>query len=287
MPMKNAEQYINETLESIRKQNYKNVEIIIIDDNSSDMSKNKVQKYKEQHPEMVIKLLNTTQSHNGPGGARNVGLDNATGSYVLFIDADDKLNEGALDNISKSIALNPEADLFTLGYQLTRLDVDDNKVKNMKLNAGKMQESRFFQIGANTAGSIWNICARRKLFESGKKLRFKENCKFEDLPTKVELFTRTHKKIKSVPHITHTQFSRPGNSITGTLKFKDMKRLIDANIEIANLRPQVDSKDKMYINVRMFMMPVVLGWLVQKCIHNKIDVIKIKNRNHKDNEKDK
>lgn len=287
MPMKNAEQYINETLESIRKQNYKNVEIIIIDDNSSDMSKNKVQKYKEQHPEMVIKLLNTTQSHNGPGGARNVGLDNATGSYVLFIDADDKLNEGALDNISKSIALNPEADLFTLGYQLTRLDVDDNKVKNMKLNAGKMQESRFFQIGANISGSIWNICARRKLFESGKKLRFKENCKFEDLPTKVELFTRTQKRIKSVPHITHTQFSRPGNSITGTLKFKDMKRLIDTNIEIANLRPQVDSKDKMYINVRMFMMPVVLGWLVQKCIHNKIDVIKIKNRNHKDNEKDK
>lgn len=248
------------------------------------MSKNKVKKYQEQHSEMTIKLLDTTQSHNGPGGARNVGLDNATGSYILFIDADDKLNEGALDNISKSIALNPEADLFTLGYQLTRLDADGNIVKNIKLNAGKMQESRFFQIGANTAGSIWNVCSRRNLFEGGKKLRFKENCKFEDLPTKVELFARTYKKIKSVPHITHTQFSRPGESITGTLKFRDMKRLIDANIEIANLRPEVDSKDKMYINVRMFMMPVVLGWLVQKCIHNKIDLKKMQNRSNEDNE---
>lgn len=40
----------------------------------------------------------------------------------------------------------------------------------------------------------------------------------------------------------------------------------------------------MYINVRMFMMPVVLGWLVQKCIHNKIDLKKMQNRSNEDNE---
>ena len=68
----------------------------------------------------------------------------------------------------------------------------------MRLNAGKMQESRFFQIGANTAGQIWNVCARRTLFQTPKKLRFKENCIFEDLPTKVELFTRTKRKIKTL-----------------------------------------------------------------------------------------
>ena len=92
------------------------------------------------------------------------------------------------------------------------------------------------------------------------------------MPTKVELFTRTKKKIKSVPHTTHTQYSRPVKSVTGTLQFKDMKRLIDANLEIANIRPEVESKDRMYINARMVMMPAILGWLVQKCIHNKIDL---------------
>lgn len=108
-----------------------------------------------------------------------------------------------------------------------------------------------------------------------KKLGLKKNCKFEDLPTKVGLFTRTKEKIKSVPHITHTQFSRPGSSITGTLTLSDMRRLIDANLEIANLRKDVNLMDKMYINVRMVMMPVVLGWLVQKCIHNKIDLARM------------
>ena len=284
--MKNAEAYINEALESIKNQNYKNIEILVIDDNSEDNSKQKVEDYQKQHKEMKIKLLNTTKLHRGPGGARNVGLDNTTGDYILFLDADDKLNKGALDNISRSIALNPESDIFTLGYQLTRLGIDSNKVGNMQLNAGKMQESRFFQIGANAAGSIWNLCARRSTFEKGRKLRFKENCKFEDLPTKVELFTRTQRPIKSVHHITHTQFSRPGSSITGTLNFKDMKRLIDANLEIANLRPGVNSRDKMYINIRMIMMPVVLGWLIQKCIHNKIDLAKIKNLEYEEEARD-
>lgn len=85
--------------------------------------------------------------------------------------------------------------------------------------------------------------------------------------------------------MTHTQFSRPGSSVTGTLEIKDIKRLIDANIEIANLRPEVDAKDKMYINVRMIMLPVVLGWLVQKCIHNKIDLARIKNKNREQHER--
>ena len=275
IPMKNAEKYINTALESIREQEYKDVEICIIDDNSSDSSKTLVQHYANSHPDLNIKILETQEGHRGPGGARNIGLNNATGSYIVFLDSDDKMNQNALNSISKSIALNPETDIFTLGYQLTRLDQNDEPVSNLKLNAGKMQESRFFQIGANTAGSIWNLCIRKSLFDKDKKVRFKENCKFEDLPTKVGLFTRTKRKIKSVPHITHTQFSRPGSSITGTLTLSDMRRLIDANLEIANLRPDVDLRDKMYINVRMVMMPVVLGWLVQKCIHNKIDLARM------------
>lgn len=284
IPMKNAEPYIDNCLDSIRSQGYDNVEIFIINDNSSDGSRQKVQEYQRNHPEMNINLLDTSENHRGPGGARNVGLNNAQGSYILFLDSDDKLNEGALNSISKAIALNPETDIFALGYQLTRLGMDGKKNGNLNLKAGKMQESRFFQIGANTAGTIWNLCIRRSLFEKGKKLRFKENCKFEDLPTKVELFTRTKRKIKAVRHLTHTQFSRPVTSVTGTLEFKDMKRLIDANLEIANLKPNVDSEDRRYINVRMALMPVILGWLAQKCIHNKIDLAKMnrKNQDEKD-----
>ena len=278
IPMQNAENDIKKALSSIKNQTYENIEILVIDDHSTDSSKQSVEEFCKNNPEIAdkIKLLATEEGHRGPGAGRNVGLGNATGDYILFLDADDELNEGALENISRTIALNPEADIFSLGYQLTSFGFDEKQVNTIKLNSGRLQESRFFQVGANTAGQIWNVCARRSLYETPKKLRFKENCIFEDLPTKVELFTRTKKKIKSVPHITHTRYSRPGKSITGTLNFKDMKRLIDANVEIANIRPEVELKDKMYINARMVMMPAILGWFVQRCIHNKIDSHKMK-----------
>ena len=194
------------------------------------------------------------------------------------------MNPEALNNISRTISLNPQVDIFSLGYQLTRLDFNEKQVGTMKLAAGKMQESKFFQIGADTAGQIWNVCARRSLYEKPKKLRFKENCKFEDLPTKVELFTRTKRKVKAVPYMTHTQYSRPVKSVTGTLRIKDMKRLIGANLEIANLKPNVGIKYKIYINTRMAIMPVMLGWLIQKGIHNKIDLCRMAKFEEKERE---
>lgn len=59
-----------------------------------------------------------------------------------------------------------------------------------------------------------------------------------------------------------------------TMKFKDMKRLIDANLEIANIRTEVDSKDKMYINTRIVMLPVVLSWLYKNVSITKLICIK-------------
>lgn len=185
--MQNAEQYISNVLSSIKSQNYENIEILITDDNSTDSSKQRVNDFCSQNPDFAnkIKIFNTKEDHRGPGAGRNVGLDKATGDYILFLDADDKLNEDALNSISRTISLHPQADIFSLGYQLTRLDFDEKPVKTLTLNSGKLQESRAFQVGVNTAGQIWNVCARRSLFEKPTKLRFKENCKFEDLPTKV------------------------------------------------------------------------------------------------------
>lgn len=288
IPMKNADKYIRNALDSIANQEFNDIEIFVIDDNSdyTDVSKYFVDSWKNKHPEINIKLMQTTKENGGPGGARNIGLDNANGEYILFLDADDILNDNALKSIKKSIDENPNTDIFVLGYQLANRDEHENEKKTFKFSAGKLQESRLFQIGANTAGTIWNNCYKRKLFgekDDKYKIRFRPNCKFEDVKTKVNLFVRNKKKIKSVPAITHTQYSRPNTSITGTLKFGDIHRLAEAHREIANLKntENVGLKDKIYIDTRKASFVGIASWLFLKALSNKHTLKKIQRKERK------
>ena len=92
VPIYNAEKYLSKCLDSIINQEFKDIEILCVDDGSTDSSFNIALEY--QNKDSRIKLFK--QSNKGPGAARNTGLDNASGDYVLFIDADDEITTGAL-----------------------------------------------------------------------------------------------------------------------------------------------------------------------------------------------
>lgn len=87
IPVYNAEKYIRETLDSIIKQSYKNLEIILIDNGSKDRSPDIIQKYEAKYPEIHM----IEGSGKGPGASRNRGLKLAKGDYIVFADADDYL----------------------------------------------------------------------------------------------------------------------------------------------------------------------------------------------------
>src|SRR5574344_1563354 len=88
IPLYNSEKYINKTLDSIKCQTYKNIEIIIVDDGSTDDSINKILDYKQKN-EIDFRILK--QYNQNASIARNRALEVATGDYVLFIDSDDEL----------------------------------------------------------------------------------------------------------------------------------------------------------------------------------------------------
>lgn len=282
IPTKNEDRYIKNALDSISSQNFSNIEVIIIDDNSdlNDISKYRVNSWKNQNPNIKTKFFQTTAEEGGPGGARNIGLDNATGKYILFLDADDVLNENALLSINKVIDENPNTDIFTLGYKMIKHDEYENSKGILKLPAGKIQESRFFQIGVDTAGQIWNTCTKRSLFgekDDKYKIRFKPNYIFEDLPTKINLFVRNKKRIKSVPFITHSQNRRPVKSISGNLKAKNIHDLANAHYEIANIKnkePNLSKKDRIYIDTRKVTFIAASTWLIYQSYINKLERIK-------------
>ena len=91
IPAYNCENYISKCLESIFNQSYKNFEVIVVDDCSTDKTFEILKKYTN------IKLL-STPVNSRQGTARNIGLDVCTGDYILFVDSDDSLYDNTVLN---------------------------------------------------------------------------------------------------------------------------------------------------------------------------------------------
>lgn len=86
MPVYNSEKYLIETLNSIFMQDYKDIEIVLVDDCSKDNSAKIIRELRTEHPEIVYYLQ---EENSGAGAARNKALELAKGQYVAFLDSDD------------------------------------------------------------------------------------------------------------------------------------------------------------------------------------------------------
>lgn len=95
IPVYNVEKYLHKCLESVTNQTYKNIEIIIVNDGSTDSSKNICEKF--QKSDRRIRLIN--KSNEGLSLARKAGFVEAKGEYVLFIDSDDFINKEYIENM--------------------------------------------------------------------------------------------------------------------------------------------------------------------------------------------
>ena len=87
VPVYNVKEYIDETIKSIYNQTLKDFELILIDDGSTDGTYEMLKEYESKHNN--IKLIK--QENSGPSKARNVGLKEAEGEYIIFVDSDDLL----------------------------------------------------------------------------------------------------------------------------------------------------------------------------------------------------
>lgn len=109
IPVYNTEKYLQKCLDSIFMQNFTNFEVICVDDGSTDNSLEILARYKDI---TVIK-----QTNKGSGVARNLGLQQAKGEYVLFMDSDDWLVDGALEKIIHE-AKNLDLDILIFGGKI-------------------------------------------------------------------------------------------------------------------------------------------------------------------------
>ena len=170
IPCYNQEKYIDTCLNSITNQKFEGLEIIFVDDGSTDLTKNKIFEYKDKHRNLDIFYY--YQDNAGPGAARNTGLKNAHGKYIAFLDSDDKLPAGAYNALFYTAEKN-NSDIV-IGEYLRRVDngswyVFDYIKDYCKNNEGKNCAGDYVVAIKNP--SLWN-----RLFN--RAFLLKNNIKF-------------------------------------------------------------------------------------------------------------
>lgn len=135
VPVYNREAYIAECLQSVQAQSWKNFEILVIDDGSTDASLQICCSIAEQDPR--IRILQG--EHKGVSQARNLGLEAARGEYILFVDSDDIIHSRLMEALATGMEREHAAIGGTMGVQLTQQHWESNK--NKMLQSSKEPET--------------------------------------------------------------------------------------------------------------------------------------------------
>lgn len=185
IPVYNAEKYLRQCLDSVVNQTLKEIEILCINDGSTDSSLDILNEYAEQ--DKRIKVF--SQKNSGPATARNVGLDNATGDYLWFIDADDWCELNACEYLYKEIQNFSEIDYVHFGTnifdnqkKITNKDAYYNLTivpeKFINTVISELNEKNI-SILYNLPNELWSKLFRKK-FISKNKIRFNDELKNGD-----------------------------------------------------------------------------------------------------------
>ena len=177
VPIYNAQKYIQNCIQSVLNQEYKNFELILIDDGSKDNSYNICKKNKDSDNRIIL----IHKNNEGRSVARNVGLKHAKGAYIAFLDADDSYDKQYLSKLVNLISDN-NADISCCRY--TRTDGNDLLTDNQKpfcniqiYNNFEILKEYFHNVKSDIYPNIWTRLYKKELFEN---IQF-ENSEFEDL----------------------------------------------------------------------------------------------------------
>lgn len=172
VPVFNAEKYLDDTLGDLISQTYKELEIIIVNDGSRDKSAEIIDKYKK----LDNRIKAITLKNSGPSKARNAGLKHATGEYIRFIDADDRIPFDSMEKIVEPFIQNKKID-FVIANYLSKPDkgyFTGSKLKNMLINKKELAELFLGYMKTFYVGVPWNKLYKRSIINK-YNISFKED----------------------------------------------------------------------------------------------------------------
>lgn len=177
VPFFNAENYIEKCLNNLLSQTYENIEIILVDEESTDNSENIVKKFEGNSK---IKYYKIKEKTIGVANARNFGIEKVTGKYFIFVDVDDYIDSNLIDNLS--IYFDKDVDLVK--YKINIVDKDGKITEKIDGPVfGEMNGEEAFSklcFGDILIDSPCLYMMKKELFDRNKNLRFTKNMYHED-----------------------------------------------------------------------------------------------------------
>jgi glycosyltransferase involved in cell wall biosynthesis len=157
VPVYNRADLIEKTLNSILEQSYRPLELIIVDNNSSDASYEACCCFRDQHQSEEFKVLVVQEDHPGANAARNKGWRKASGDYLLFFDSDDQMFPDCLLTIYNELYRTHFPKIIAFPFQIR---FQDGRMAFRPNHYGKNAVDQLL----NPIFSTHNICFRRTLF---------------------------------------------------------------------------------------------------------------------------
>lgn len=248
VPVYNVEEYLEECLESIINQTYKNIEIILIDDGSTDRSGEICDKYSKI--DSRVKVFH--QDNKGIGATRNVGLSHATGEYIGWVDSDDIIDKNMYEVLLKNM-INANASISCCNhveikgkYEITKYQNNDN------LEIVKGNQVINLIRGPITC-YLWEKLYKRELFED---VHFSNQKVGEDFVVLVDILSNNPKVVITDGCYYYYRI-REGSSFNNN-DIEGRKNLLKSDLLAVEVLKRKKFDDEKWINYKMLLSNLVI-----------------------------
>ena len=225
VPIYNSQNYLEKCIKSLISQTLKDIQIILINDGSTDNSEKIIKSFDDE------RIVYISKNNEGIGKTRNLGIDKATGEFLAFVDSDDYLNEHFCEYMYQK-AVNDDCDLVVCDFFEDHNTLVGIKFKDFKDTNLRETPELINYINLGPCNKLY----KKSLFDD-KSNRFEENLKYEDAPFVVKMLVSANRIGKVNDYLTY--YVIHSNSET-TIRDKRMYDILEITDIIVNDLKKVD-----------------------------------------------
>ena len=232
VPVYNAEKYLNKCIKSIINQTYKKLEIILIDDGSTDNSGKIIDKWQKEDSRIIV----IHKENEGFSEARNIGIIKSKGKYLSFIDNDDYIEVDFIESLYKSIIQN-DSQIAAGGYiyeTYTKQEIRYAReiyIENAEETLKRMFTTKDISI------CIWDKLYKRELFDN---IKFPIGKIHTDFKVLYQLVSKSN-KISHINKAGYHYIQRGGSIMHSDIAFEQLTDIIEEELiqDVKNKYPDI------------------------------------------------